>query len=144
MTRAEGPGDGSLPSARAYDLGYRALGHGTMGTYAFVAPLVPGKVEEWKAFTKELSGARKGEYEASRKFAGITRETVFHQKTPMGDFVVVVIEAPGDASAALRKIFDVSQPFNRWFASRVQELHGITAEQMATMAPNSLQYEWKS
>lgn len=113
-----------------------------MGTYAFVAPIVPGKVEEWKAFTKELAGAKKAEYEASRKYAGIVRETVFHQKTPMGDFVVVVLEAQGDGGVALQKLFDLNQPFNRWFAGKVQELHGMTAEQFSSMTPNTLQYNW--
>ncbi len=115
-----------------------------MGTYAFTVPIVPGKVEEWKAFTKELSGGKKSDYQASRKRAGIVRETVFLQKTPMGDFVVVVLEAQGDAAVAMAKVFASSDPFDRWFAERVKHLHGISAAELAGMPPNTMHYDWRA
>jgi hypothetical protein len=115
-----------------------------MGTYAFAAMILPGKTEEFKAFAKQLVGEKKVEHAASRKRAGITRELVFHQKTPMGDLAVVVMESPGDASAGMNKIFDSKDPFDRWFIQRIGELHGITREQMAGGASSSLILDWRA
>lgn len=115
-----------------------------MTTYAFVAPIVPGKLEDWKAFTREFSGERKTEYAASRKRAGITRETAFHQKTPNGDVAVIVIESSTDAAAALAKLFRSTDPFDRWFAERVQQIHGISGDELARMTPNMQHYEWRA
>ncbi len=113
-----------------------------MGTYAFAVPIRPGKVDEWKSFAKQLGNEKKAGYVASRKRAGITRESAFHQHTPMGDFVVVVIDSPGDAAAALGRMLEGKDPFDQWFAKRVQEIHGITAADMANMPPNTLGVDW--
>jgi hypothetical protein len=115
-----------------------------MGTYAFAAPILPGKTEEFKAFAKQMVGEKKVEHAASRKRAGITREMVFLQKTPLGDFAVVVMESPGDASRAMDKIFASQDPFDRWFLQRIGEIHGVTRERMASGTPNSLVLEWRA
>lgn len=38
-----------------------------MATYAFINPVVAGKVEAWKGYIKEMEGPRKKEYKESRK-----------------------------------------------------------------------------
>jgi hypothetical protein len=113
-----------------------------MSTYAFVAPIRPGKLEDWKAFTKQLAGEKKAEYVASRKRAGLTRETAYHQKSPMGDLVVVVMDSPGDTAAAIGRLFQSKDPFDLWFAKRVEEIHGITGADMAKMPVNSVHLDW--
>lgn len=45
-----------------------------MAVIAFAAPILPGKLEAWMRFTQEMLGARRQDYEASRRRLGITRE----------------------------------------------------------------------
>jgi L-rhamnose mutarotase len=114
-----------------------------MGTYAFAAPILPGKTEEFKSFAKQMFGEKKADYAASRKRAGITREALFLQPSPMGDFVVVIMESHGDPAAAMNKMLDSKDPFDRWFFQRIGEIHGITREAMASGSPNSLIFDWR-
>ncbi len=95
-----------------------------MGLYAFAAPLQPGKEKEYRQFVAELGGKRKQDYEASRKTAGFQRETIFLQKTPSGDMVVIVQEADSE-KAALDSLRNMKDPFNLWFFQRFKDLHGV-------------------
>src|SRR5580698_2653238 len=88
-------GAGSLDSASGIAYLSRpgsSLRGSPMQMYAFVAPLQPNKTDEFRQFVGELEGARKQEYEDSRKAAGFRRETIFLQKTAKGDMVVVIQE----------------------------------------------------
>jgi hypothetical protein len=114
-----------------------------MPVYAFAAPILPGKVEEWKAMIKQLAGEKRTEHTASRKRAGISRETVFHQQTPKGDFAVVVIESSGDPSRALSKMLESKDPFDLWFGERIEAIHGASAAQMAKMPPAMQVMDWR-
>lgn len=95
-----------------------------MPLYAFVAPVLPGKTEEFRQFAEELRTSKKKDYEASRKSAGFGRETVFLQKTSMGDMVVVVQESE-NAEKALEALRNMKDPFDVWFFERVKELQGL-------------------
>jgi hypothetical protein len=95
-----------------------------MALYAFVAPIQPGKSEAYREFVADLSGSRKKEYEETRKNAGFHRETIFLQKTPMGDMVVVVQEAESQAKA-MESLRSMKDPFNTWFFERIKDIHGI-------------------
>ncbi|MFZ0891876.1 MAG: DUF6176 family protein [Thermoplasmata archaeon] len=95
-----------------------------MPLYAFVAPLQPGKTDEYRQFVAELGGPRKTEYETSRKDAGFHRETIFLQKTPMGEMVVVVQEAE-NAEKAMDSLRSMKDPFNVWFFQKIKDFHGI-------------------
>jgi hypothetical protein len=95
-----------------------------MSLYAFVAPIEPGKTEEFRQFAKDLGGSRKTDYEASRKEAGFQRETIFLQKTEKGEMVVIVQEAENQAKA-LASLRAMKDPFNQWFFQRLKEIHGL-------------------
>ncbi len=94
-----------------------------MPTYAFMTPILGGTTEAWRQWEKELMGPRRAEFLNSRKKAGITREQVFLQHTPQGDFQVVVWECedPGKAIGGL----DLRDSFGAWFASQLERFHGI-------------------
>lgn len=67
-----------------------------MQTIAFAAPLLPGKTEaDREALASCANGDRRAEDEASRRRAGITRESVWIQSTPGGDVAVVVLDFRG-------------------------------------------------
>jgi hypothetical protein len=99
-----------------------------MKTLAFAAPILPGKTEEGKRFAKEIAGPRSKEMTESRKAIGQTRETVWIQPTPMGDFLVVYLE--GANSVRANKEFAASQrPFDLWFKQQAQSFTGVDFNQ---------------
>ena len=92
---------------------------------SFVVPLLPGKTEtERVALASMQSGERKADAEASRRRHGITREAAWIQGTPMGDMVVVFLEAD-DLAAAFGGIGTSTDPFDVWFREHNMDVHGI-------------------
>ena len=45
-----------------------------MECLTWAAPIVPGKLEQWREFTATMKGPRRAEHEASRRRLGMTRE----------------------------------------------------------------------
>jgi len=97
--------------------------------YAFVVPILPGKLAAWKAMVEEVKGLRRKEYKASRKKAGISHEHVWLQHTPQGDFVVVSVVGKNPEKMVERFVAS-KDPFDKWFMARVAEVHGIDANKM--------------
>ncbi len=95
-----------------------------MASFAFVAPLLPGKEEVDRKMFETLNGEEKQAYVAARRGQGVTRETVWHQKTPMGTFAIVLLEAD-DVGAAFGKIATSSEPFDQRFRDFIKDVHGI-------------------
>ncbi len=86
-----------------------------MPTIGFVAPLLPEMTDaERDAMALCWRGERKAAYEDARRPAGVTRESVWIQPTPMGDFAVVYMEAD-DIDAAFAVIGRSDEPFDSWF-----------------------------
>ncbi len=113
-----------------------------MAHYAFINPVVAGKVEAWRSYIKEMNGPRKNEYKESRKKVGLTVERVWLQHTPMGDFGVVYWEAQD-----IGKVFDAliksDAPFDKWFRDKILvEVHGMDFSKMPPM--NELILDFKA
>ncbi len=85
---------------------------------------------------KEIQGPRAKEHAASRRRAGLTRETVVLQKTPQGEMASVILEGRGDAALSLLRTLEGTDPFDRRFAGRVTAFHGITAPTANRMPRN--------
>lgn len=94
-----------------------------MAMFAMAFPILPGKTEAWKRFTDELKGARKSQFDESRRRLGV-RERTFLQPTPMGDFVVVTLEGD-DPAGAFSKFSQGADEFTTWFRQQVLDLHGV-------------------
>ena len=94
-----------------------------MAMLAMAIPIPAGKTEQWKEFLRELSGARKAEFAASRRSLGV-RERTFLQHTPHSDLALITLEGdhPETAFAGFGKRTD---PFTTWFTQQVKEIHGI-------------------
>ena len=91
--------------------------------FAMAVPILPGKESDFQKFIKELKDNRFEDFLASRrKFA--VRERVFHQQTPKGSLVVVVLEGE-DPEGAFRNFGQGSDAFSKWFVDRVKSIHGI-------------------
>jgi hypothetical protein len=96
-----------------------------MQSVAFVAPILPGKTEIDRAAMQSCAdGERKEAHHASREWRGITRESVWIQQTPGGDFAVVYLEAD-DIQAAMAGMGESPDPFDSWFREHILEVHGI-------------------
>jgi Family of unknown function (DUF6176) len=91
---------------------------------AFCAPIIPGKEETDRKGFEEILGARREEFDASRRRAGITREMVWHQETPDGTVAVVYLEAD-DIPASMQAIATSDDPFDQWFRELLKEVHGM-------------------
>lgn len=88
-------------------------------------PVKPGATQEEIESISSMFRSRPEEYRESRGATGVTMERVYHQPTPMGDFVVVYIESAGSAGEALAKGAASELSIDQDFVRLVKEIHGI-------------------
>ena len=113
-----------------------------MAHYAFINPVVAGKVEAWRNYINEMNGPRKNEFKESRKKAGLAVEKVWLQHTPMGDFAVVYWEAQ-DIGKVFEGLVKSDAPFDKWFRDKILvEVHGMDFSKMPPM--NELMLDFKA
>jgi hypothetical protein len=95
-----------------------------MNSLAFLSPILPGQSDTFRRFAKEIAGPRRKEMDESRRAKGVTRETTWLQPTPMGDILLVYLEA--DDVAKANREFAASQTlFDRWFKEMAQTGTGV-------------------
>jgi hypothetical protein len=111
-----------------------------METSLVALPILPGKTEELKQFVKEVWGARKKEYEASRQRQGITREYVHIQSTPRGDILVIFREA-NDLGQMHQAAITSKDPFDLWFQQQLFACHGAYLTEPGALMSEAL-LEW--
>ena len=95
-----------------------------MDYIGFALPILPGKAAAARAFQRELDGPRKGEYAASERMIGITKELWFLQETPNGGLFVAYIES-ADFGRALGMFAASREPFDVWFKERLAAVTGV-------------------
>jgi hypothetical protein len=89
----------------------------------FAIPVVRGKEELDRQTRNEMATARRDEYVAALKDAGITRQAVWHQQMPDGGTLAIVyIEAA--APDAHQRFTSSDAEISRWFVERMREVHG--------------------
>ena len=101
-----------------------------MAVLQFVAPILPGKYDQWRTFHESFvtGGSRRAEFEDQMRRYNIKRQCVSLQRTPNGDFVVLFFE--GDEPAAMMAgIGHSGNEFDKWFAQNIREIHGIDTSQ---------------
>jgi hypothetical protein len=99
-----------------------------VATLALAFPLLSGKSTELHTFAQDLLGRRQAEFAASQRRIGVTQEHWFHQVTPAGDLIVVVLEA-ADPAAALAGIAGSQDPFDVWQKARILDISGVDMNQ---------------
>ena len=93
--------------------------------YAFFTPILPGKVDTWKKYVKEMTGKKKAAWLARQKRIGFKQERAWLQQTPMGDFAVVLLEAK-DIQKVFEQFLTSKHPFDVWFREKIlMEVHGL-------------------
>jgi hypothetical protein len=96
-----------------------------MAVFNGAFPILPGKVDEARAFAKETMGARRSGYDESQKRGGITRETWSIQEMPDGSALALVWFESDDPDKALVELAQDSSEFAVWFRGRAQEITGV-------------------
>ena len=113
-----------------------------MESISWFVPILPGKLDAWKAFTEE-SKARMDEHARSRRRAGITRELAALVQTPQGDFTSVFLEAE-DLSQAFKSMLASEDPYDKWFVAKTEEVHGMTREMYERPLPATVYFDYRS
>ena len=106
-----------------------------MSGFAFSIPIVRGKEELDRKTFDEMLGARREEYEAALRQAGITRQAIWHQETPDGTVAVVYVEGD-DPAAGIAQFGSSDEPLNTWFREQMKEVHGVDISQVELRATN--------
>ncbi|MCB2223436.1 MAG: hypothetical protein KQH83_04585 [Actinobacteria bacterium] len=87
-----------------------------------LAPIAEGRLDEWRAFHEELTGARRGEWAESQRRRGVAREAVFLWSGPDGPVAVYLVEGT-EAGEALGALAGSTHPFDEWLRERFDGLH---------------------
>ena len=112
-------GHGSLMGHGAHNAGGPVLSEAGLAI-----PIREGQTEAWRSAIIELTGPRYDEYAASRKRIGVSSQTTFLQRTPMGDFAVIHLTGP-DVHASFHQMSESKDPWDiRWRALTLG-LHGM-------------------
>lgn len=113
-----------------------------MEAISWFVPILPGKLDAWKAFTEETKGPRKEQHARSRKRLGISREFVTLVQTPQGDFTSVFLEAE-DIARAFRDMAASTDPYDLWFVERTMDVHGMTRETWENPLPVTVYFDYR-
>jgi hypothetical protein len=89
-----------------------------------LAPIPAEKVATWTAFIDEVKGARKAEFEEFNRRHRLTRHEAWLCETPAGTFTCAIHEGPG-AAELMPSIAQSTNAFDKWFASKLSEIHGV-------------------
>jgi hypothetical protein len=93
-----------------------------------VVPIVGGKVDGWKQWAEELSGARAGDLKDLNRRYGLTRHAAWLTETPDGPTVVALHEGPG-AEDFMTRLVQSTDEFDTWFRGKIEEYHGLDLTQ---------------
>jgi hypothetical protein len=95
-----------------------------MDHICMVVPVLPGKSAAARAFMHQLDGARRGEYDASERRIGVSKEVWFLASLPSGDQMIGYLES-ADFNRALTMFIGSRDPFDMWFKAEVQGATGL-------------------
>jgi hypothetical protein len=94
-----------------------------MTEIVFAIPIVHGKEDLYRQTWDELDGARRDEYAAALKDAGMTRQAIWHQKMAGGGTLAIVYIEAADPEAPQR-FTSSDADISRWFVQRMKEVYG--------------------
>ena len=90
---------------------------------AVAVPILPGKLDQWRALMHELASPRHRDWHAQRRRLGL-RERLFLQHTPKGAVAIVVLEGR-DLPGAMHAIGTDTDEFSVWLRQQVLETEGL-------------------
>lgn len=110
-----------------------------MANYCFAAPILPGGLEQMKKWNKEMI-VNNRDHDEVFLAAGISREQVWLQHTPQGDFAVVSFEVK-DPSKAFQTLATSPKLWAVKFREFLNKSHGIDVTR--PILPNELMVDWQ-
>jgi hypothetical protein len=111
-----------------------AASAGPLTEAGIAIPIAPGKTEAWEAALHELTGPRYSEYDTSRRRFGLTSQTTFLQRTPMGDFALIHMTG-ADVHASFHAMSTSQDPWDVKWRELTQNLHGVDFAQGERVTP---------
>ena len=99
-----------------------------MTEIVFAIPVEHGREEVDRQTRDEMTGARREEYEAALRDAGVRRQAVWHQQMPDGGRLAIVYIEADDPEAHQRFVSSDSE-ISRWFVEQMQGVHGRDVSQ---------------
>jgi hypothetical protein len=108
-----------------------------------LTPLHADKLSAWQRFADELNGPRKAEFADFNKRYNLTKHDAWLCETPNGLVVCAIHEGPGSAEL-LAKAPKSTHVFDKWFLSRLQELHGMDLSKPPPGKPPELKVHWSA
>jgi hypothetical protein len=94
-----------------------------MAIVAYLLPVLPGKSERLLRSAQEFN-EHLADYEELNRKAALRRHLEFLQRTPQGDFLIVIYES--DDPARLNRAFTDSE-YDRWWVARLKDIFGVEA-----------------
>jgi hypothetical protein len=98
-----------------------------MANYCFTAPILPGGEEKLRRFVQDEINHNPNHDRVFQK-AGITREQVWIQRTPMGDFAVASYEID-NPTRAFEELAKSTDPWAEKFRNHLMQAHGFDLTQ---------------
>lgn len=111
-----------------------------MTNYCFMSPIVPGGIELMKKWVEENIVNNK-DHDAVFKDAGISREQVWIQHTPQGDFAVASYET-NDIEHSFNALANSNDPWALKFREYLKKNHELDMTQ-SPIQLNELVVNWK-
>jgi hypothetical protein len=114
-----------------------------MASFASAFPILPGKTEQWKHFSREMIGPRRSEFEASLQRQGVTREVIILQQTPQGDQAIIYFEAP-DIPRAFEGAARSQEPYDVWLREQLKDTTGVDLSQPLPGPLPEVYIDWRA
>jgi hypothetical protein len=99
-----------------------------MPMIAMALPIRPEKYETWREGVSSFAGARRAEFDASRRRMGAVNERIWVQQTPQGPIELVFIEAE-DPARCFEYLATSQEPFDVEFRAWVLDVYGLDLTQ---------------
>jgi hypothetical protein len=111
--------------------------------YAIAVPVIPDKVEAWKAWVRECTDTRREEFEAFNERMGLTLHRAWLTQGREGPLVIVVYDGPG-AEDFLSKLARSNEPFDKWLREHVTEYHKMDFSKVEAMPRSEIYMDWQA
>ena len=114
-----------------------------MAVFNGAFPVLPGKLEEARAFAKETMGPRRSGFDEIQKRGTVTRETWSIQEMSDGSAIVLVWFEADDIDKVFVEAAQDSSEFAVWFRGCVQEITGVDLTETPEGGPE-LTLDWSA
>jgi hypothetical protein len=111
-----------------------------MGNYCFTVPILPGEIELVRKWNQENIVDNK-EHDEVFKIAGISREQVWIQHLPQGDFAVASYETD-DPEKSFKALATSNKPWAIKFRDHLKRAHGLDIAE-SSIQLNEVVVNWK-